>query len=171
MKTVIVGFSRPVSPTLFSKAIMWSDKTQYDHAYVKWNWSQIDRDIIYQASSLAVNFESNLTFASHSIPVEEYEFQLEDNVHSQFMQFCMDNSNKPYGVLEIVGFAYLKILKMMGITVGNPFPSNGNSYFCSQIVVLLLQLSDEVQLLENSADVDPLALNQMINAKGMKRIL
>lgn len=171
MKTIIIGFSRPIKPSLFAKAIMWSDKTNYDHAYIRWNWPDAGRDVIFQASSLAVNYESNSTFADHAIPVEEYELQVDDATYSKLMQFCIDNSNKPYGILEILGFVYVKVLKMIGLKVNNPFPSDGSSFVCSQLAATCLQIAGELQIDQNTANIDPLDLNNMIKAKGLKRIL
>jgi hypothetical protein len=172
MKTVRVGFSRPINPSLYAKAIMWVGKTQYDHAYFRWTWSQINRDIIYQASKLAVNMETNITFVTHAIPVEEYEFQMDDASHAEFMQQCMDVCDMPYGVKEILGFAYVKILGLMKIKVNNPFPSNGSSWFCSQLVAYLLQKTGKIELSQNTADIDPLTLNQIVrNDPDFKRVL
>lgn len=169
MKTIIVGFSTPIKPTLFAKIIMWADKTIYDHVYIKWNWASIDRDIIYQASKLAVNFESNVTFDSHAKIIEEYEVQISDETHKAIMQFCMDNSNKPYGIKEIFGFGYIKLCKLVGKTVNNPFPTYGNSYVCSKIAADILVLAKSITLTDSPDNIDPLQLNNIVKAAGLKR--
>jgi hypothetical protein len=170
MKTLIFGFSRPIKPTLFAKAIMWSDKSNYDHCYIKWTNSVIQRDIYYQASNLAVNFESNISFLGHAIPVEEYELDVLDEVHAIIMRFCIDNSNKPYGVIQIVGDAYIKVCKILGFKVHNPFPSYGSTYVCSKIAASILQLAG-IQITQPLDDVDPLDVNNIIKAAGLKKIL
>ncbi len=170
MKTIIIGFSRPKKINLFSRAIMWADKTAYSHVYVKWKWNSIERDIIYQASKLAVNFESDVTFNSHAVVVEEYEVTLSDECHKTVMQFCMDNSNKPYGIKEILGFAWVKLCAKMGKKVRNPFPTNGNSYVCSKIGMEILQVAKIVDVNLDSDDIDPLDLNNIIQEAGLKRL-
>jgi len=170
MKTIIVGFSRPVKPMIFSNLIMWSDKTNYSHVYLKWEWKGIDRDIIYQASKLAVNFESNKTFETHSLAVEEYEVTLGDECHRKMMQFCMDNANKPYGIKEILGFAWVKIMAKLGKKCKNPFPSNGNTFVCSTLGAEILQVADVIDDNIVSEDVDPLDLNRILRQIGLKRV-
>lgn len=149
---------------------MWTDKTPYDHVYIKWNWSAIDRDIIYQASKMAVNFESNITFIGHATVIEEYEVQITDECHKAVMQFCMDNSDKPYGIMEIFGFGYVKICKALGITVNNPFPTYGNSYVCSKIAADILIVAKAIVLTDSPENLDPLDLNNIIKAAGFKKV-
>lgn len=170
MKTIIIGFSRPIKATLFSRLIQWADGTEYDHVYVKWTWATIERDIIYQASKLAVNFESNITFDSHAVIVEEYEVQISDECHKAIMQFCMDNSNKPYGIKEILGFAYVKICSWIGQKVHNPFPTHGASFVCSKVGAEILQMAKAIDMSVSIEDIDPLDLNMLIKAAGLKQL-
>lgn len=149
---------------------MWSDGTPYDHVYVKWSWAAIERDVIYQASKLAVNFESNITFASHAIIVEEYEIQIDDECHKEIMQFCMDNSDKPYGIKEIFGFAYMKICKQIGQIVNNPFPTYGASFVCSKIAAQIVKMTKVVVVDMKLDNIDPLDLNKILNVAGIKRV-
>lgn len=171
MKTLIIGFSHPIKPTLFSRAIKWAEGTIYDHVYIKWTWTQVERDIIYQASHLAVNFESNITFDSHAITDEAYEVNISDDTYKAIMQFCMDNSDKPYGVLEILGFAYMKLMANMRYTVNNPFPSYGSAFVCSQLVFDICKQAGIIMSDVSCCNVDPLLLNQIIKQAGLKRIL
>lgn len=171
MKTINLGFSRPVKPTLFSKAIMWVDKTQYDHVFTKWNFDQIDRDLIYQASKMAVNFETNVTFPTHSLTVEEYELQISDEAFKKVLQFCFDNSNKDYGIKEILGFAWVKLNKLVNRVVNNPFPSNGSTWVCSVIATEILIIAGIITLDQPVENIDPLDLNTIIKAiPSIKRI-
>lgn len=171
MKTIMVGFSRPIKPSLFARLIVWSEKTVYDHVYIKWSWPLVDRDIIYQASKMAVNFESNITFATHAIIVEEYSVDISNECHKRMMQFCMDNSNKPYSVKEIFGDAWVKICSFLGKKVSNPFPAHGSAFVCSQIGAEILSLTGAITLKEDSSDITPLGLNNMVKAAGLKRTI
>lgn len=172
MRTITVGFSRPIKPTAFSRLIQWADHgSLFDHVYVYWNWALISRQVIYQASKFAVNFESNITFDSHALRVEEYDVQISDECHAEIMQFCMDNSNKPYGIKEIFGFAWVKICGWVGQKVNNPFPTHGASYVCSKLITEILQIAKIVDPRISSDNVDPLDLNLIIKAAGMKNKL
>lgn len=170
MKTIIVGFSTPRKPSIFSKLIRWADKTEYSHVYLYWEWPLIERQVIYQASKLAVNFESNITFDSHALRIEEYEVQLSDQCHKEIMQFCMDNSNKPYGVKEILGFAYVKICGWIGQKVHNPFPTHGASFVCSKLGAEILQMAKAIDMSVSIEDIDPLDLNVLIKTAGLKQL-
>lgn len=169
MRKIVLGFSRPIKLSIFAKAIMWADNLDYDHVYVKWTWNSIERDIIYQASKLAVNFESNVTFDGHAVAVEEYELEISDECFKNIMQFCMDNSNKPYGIKEIIGFVWVKLLGFVGIKTHNPFPTHGNSFICSKIGAEVLALCNVVKINQSYDDIDPLALNEIIKTAGIKR--
>lgn len=177
MKTLTIGFSRPIKPTLFSKLIQWADhNSEFDHVYAAWLWTSVQRQIIYQASKLSVNFESNITFDSHALRVEEYEVTLSDECHADIMRFCMDNSNKPYGIKEIFGFAWVKLCALVQKKVDNPFPTYGASYVCSKLIAELLKKTGIVDPGISSDNVDPLDLNRILkeaisnNCPGLKRI-
>lgn len=169
MKTILVGFSKPIVPTLFSRLIMWSEKTPYDHVYIAWYSNSIDREIIYQASKLAVNFETGNTFYGHAITVEEYTADINDECYKRVLQFCMDNSNKPYGIKEIFGYAWVKICAWFGKTVHNPFPANGSEFVCSQLGSEILNLAKITNTSGSSSDVTPLSLNMVVRSAGLKR--
>jgi hypothetical protein len=172
MKTLVIGFSRPIKPTLFSRLIQFADKqSNFDHVYATWNWPMIDREIIYQASKLSVNFESNVTFDGHAIRVEEYEVSVNDEPYKEIMQFCMDNSNKPYGIKEVFGFAYVKICALFKLKVNNPFPTYGSSFVCSKLITEILQIAQIVDPRISPDNVDPLDLNTIIKASGLKNRL
>lgn len=172
MKTITVGFSRPIKPTLFSRLIQWADGgTDFDHVYITWLWPTVDRQIIYQASKMAVNFESNITFDSHAIRVEEYEINIDDERHKGIMQFCMDNSNKPYSLKMLFGLAWIKINALFRRKVDNPWPTHGASFVCSKLITEILQKAKIVDPRISSDNIDPLDLNLIIKAAGLKRIL
>ncbi len=163
MRKIILGFSRPIKPTLFSRAIMWSDNTNYSHVYVKWEWTRIERYVIYQASKLAVNFESNITFDTHAITVKEYEIELCDDTEKEIMQWCMDNSNKPYSWLSILGFVYSKACeKFLKLKVHNPFPTHGSSFVCSKVAANILAISKKVEISSSFDDIDPEDVDKML---------
>jgi hypothetical protein len=172
MKKFIIGFSRPIKPTIFAKIIMRVDGTDYDHVYVKWHSDSIDRDIIYQASKLAVNFESGVTFEHHAIAIEEYEIQLDDTVFKKIVQFCMDNSNEPYSIKQVLGFGWVKLnKKLLNKTVSNPFPANGSEWVCSIIAAQIMIIAGIIETNYVIGNVDPLDLNTIIKSiPAIKRI-
>lgn len=173
MKKFIIGFSTPIKPTLFAKSIMWADKTEYDHVYVKWHSDSIERDIIYQASKLAVNFESDTTFKKHAIAIEEYEIQLDDSVFKKIGQFCMDNSNEPYSIKQVLGLGWVKLNKILfNKVVENPVPANGSEWVCSIIAAEIMIIAGIIDAKYSINNMDPLDLNTIIKSiPAIKRIL
>jgi hypothetical protein len=133
--------------------------------------SFIERNVIYQASKLAVNFETQETFDGHSITVEEYEVPLDDQIWKDIMQFAFDNSNKPYGIKEILGFGWVKLCALVGQKVNNPFPTHGASFVCSKLITEILQIAKIVDPRISPDNIDPLDLNTIIKAAGIKNKL
>ena len=171
MVRFIVGFSTPIRPTLFAKAIMVADNIPYDHVYVKWNWKEVDRNIIYQASKFAVNFETEQSFKNHCIALEEYELELTDETFTSILQFCVDNSNKSYGFKQILGFAWVKLNRIFGRKIQNPAGITGNEWICSAIGAAILVIAG-VDLKEPIKDVDPHDLNMIIKTiPAIRRVL
>lgn len=154
----------------FARLIMWSENTPYSHVYVRWTWTSVDRDIIYQASKFSVNFESNKTFNNHAIPVEEYEIEISEKAHREVMQFCMDNSNKPYGVKEIFGMAWVKICSLFGRKISNPFPGGGETWICSKIGAAVLEIAKGIDIQESLDDIGPKDLNCIIKNLNLKQV-
>ncbi len=173
MKTITFGLSRPIKPTLFSRLIMWAEGTDYSHTYIKWPWAAVDRDIVYQASKMAVNFESGKTFYGHSLPVKEYDVDLSLETYKLIMQFCMDNSNKPYSLKQIAGFTYVKLAwKIFKKRVHNPFPTHGSSFVCSKIAAEIADKIPGIEISSSYDDITPLdfeCLMEYAVAKGLAR--
>lgn len=161
MKTLTIGFSRPKKSTIFSRLIEYTDDTAYDHVYIKWNWAVINRDVIYQASKFAVNFESNVTFDSHATTIESYDMEISDECHIDIIQFCMDNCNKPYSIRSLFGFALVKMCSKFGKKVHNPFPTYGASFVCSKIAAEVAARAG-IRIDADFDDIDPLDLNNII---------
>lgn len=164
MRTIRFGLSRPIKQTLFARAIMWADKTNYDHVYVRWTWAAIGRDIIYQASKMAVNFETDVTFEKHAITVKQYEVDLDEVTHTIIMQFCMDNSNKPYSLMQILGFVYVNLVKIVfRAKVHNPFPTHMSSFVCSKMSAYIASMIG-IKISTPFDDIDPLDFEKIMEA-------
>ncbi len=87
------------------------------------------------------------------------------------MQFCLDNSNKPYGIKEIFGFGYVKLCSLVGQKVNNPFPTHNLSFVCSKLIIEILQIANIVDPRVSSDNIDPLDLNLIIKTVGLKNRL
>lgn len=172
MKQVIIGFSRPKEFKVLAKLIMLNEKTNYSHAYIKFNALSFDRSLIYQASGKQVNFEGSVHFNTHAILVEEYEISIEDDLYKRLMQFCIDNAGIPYGLKATIGLVWVKINKLFGKKIDNPFNDGDASLFCSELAYNCLKLINESSDTDIGEDISPKDLNDLIkNNQNIKRIL
>lgn len=139
MSTIIIGFSRPKrfwAP--FSWAIRAFDGfAPYSHTYIKFHSDKFDRDMVYQASSLMVNFMGANLFDDEALVVREFPLQISDEVMTRVMQFAIDNAGQPYDLKSVCGIAVMKIANLFGKKINNPF-GTGHGYFCSELVGAIL---------------------------------
>ncbi len=140
MPTLIVGFSKSKKKfALYSWAIKWVDGAEYSHAYIKVHSPKYDRDIIYQASHMAVNFMGTSKFSEEATIIKEYELQVSDEALKKAMQFAIDHSGDSYDVWSAVGLGVSKIASKLGKNIASPFGDKQNSYFCSELVASILE--------------------------------
>lgn len=138
--TVTVGFSRASSKVaVLSKLIMLFERTNYSHAYIKVRSDSLDRTLIYQATGSGVFFWGEESFLTHSTPVEEYRFSLDDDERRSLLRWCVDNSGKPYGKKQILGFAIQRAFAVLGIKIKNIFADRAQSYICCELVAVALK--------------------------------
>lgn len=146
MKEIIVGLSKPPEFKPFAYAIQKFEGTEYSHAYIKFHCDQFDRDMIYQASGLAVNFMSSDVFSSHGTPVHEWKIQVTDEQFNEIMKFCADQLGKPYGLKAIIGIAFY-------IPFGIKLVDSDKleTFICSELVGEILKIID---IIDKDAQLD-----------------
>lgn len=140
MDSVVVGFSRPrkgFQP--FSWLIRLVDGTPYSHVYICFHSDAYDRDLVYQASSLQVNFEGWLHFNSTDLTVKQFALPISDETKKRIIQFAIDKAGTPYGIKEIVGIGLVKLASVFGEKIKNPFRSGDSTYICSELVSEILE--------------------------------
>ena len=142
MNEIVIGFSHPKKFNPFSALIMWAGKSQFSHAYIKY-YDQFTRQwMIFQASSLKVNFVSEERFLQDEVPVAEFVIPVSDEVKRKTLKWAQDTSGSPYGTLKILGFSWVLLCRKFGKKVKNPIKQNG-SFFCSELATRVLE--DEIQ--------------------------
>jgi len=161
MKTVVIGFSRPRSKKLFSEAIMWMQKTNFSHVYVKVEWPSAERELVYQASGLQVNFESWNHFQTHAYSVAEFKIDLTEESYKQVAKYICDNLNKPYSMKQVFGMFLLCLGKRFGIKISNPYKNRHDAFICSEVGADVLETGN-IDLGEDSEDVGPRELYEFL---------
>jgi len=138
MQTIKVGFSKPKTWKPFAKLIMFGYDIPYDHVFVSWHSANLDRDIIYQASSTMVNFMSPVVFAANNDVVAQFDVQISDESYKKLVQFAVDNAGVPYGIKEVVGLILVALAAKLGKTINNPFSDGGTTYVCCELAGVIL---------------------------------
>ena len=164
MKTITIGFSRACTKfPIFSWLIMFAERTDFSHVYVRIKDAQAKRLVHYQASHTFVNYMGEKVFKSQETTTREFDFIVSDRSFVKIQQFAIDAMGKPYGVLSILGLAYVQILKYFGIKKSNPFRDNGETYVCSQLVASILKTCENVKMPENINDITPKDLFDIVS--------
>lgn len=156
MKTIVVGFSKPKTWKPFAALIMKAYGIPYDHVYVRIHSDKYQRDLIYQASKLMVNFMGIDAFSQDNLIVDEFSVEITDDNKVKLMQFAIDNACKPYGISEALGLAIVRMAQICGFTIKNPFGDGGKTYVCSELAGFILQQYAGAQIPENQDDMTPL---------------
>ena len=136
MNKIIIGFSRPngwFEPFSYLIRLVqgWSP---YSHAYVRFYLESSNQWIVLQASGLKVNMITWENFQKIEIIVKEFEISMTSEKHARFLRWAFLKLGIPYGVLPVIGIGIVLFLKMLGITVKNPFPRGQSELFCSELV-------------------------------------
>lgn len=128
MKKIIVGFSRPKKWNILSYLIMKFQRTNYSHVYVKFRSESLNRDLIYQASGLQVNFVGSSLFYEHHIVVGEFELEISAEIYKKTLQFSVDKAGSPYSMKQLFNI-------LLYTFTGKSILKDGrNAYICSELV-------------------------------------
>jgi len=135
MQQIRIGFSRPTSWFApFSWIIRLVQWTPYSHVYVSFYSSKYERRLVYQASSLFVNFFGPKTFVKKELVVREFSLSISDETYKKFMQFAIDEAGDPYDILSIIGIGVVLLMGLFGKKISNPFGKRAGTFFCSKLV-------------------------------------
>jgi len=154
MDKIIIGFSRPrawFSP--FSWLICAVDRSPFSHVYFVVHSDEYDRDLVFQASGLYVNFFSHAIFDSREIVHREFVIPISTETKTRVMQFTMDSVGLRYGLAGALGIGWVKLCALFGKRVVNPFDRSGSTYWCSKIAARVM-----VEFLGDKIDGDPCSM-------------
>lgn len=152
---ITVGFSRHKGFAPLSWLIMLCERTNFSHAYIRLHSESLDRDLIYQATGAGVNFVGSVMFDQTAQVVEEYKIEISEDARKKLLQWCVDNAGKPYGRMQILGLGLVRLAKLVGIRMKNPFPNGNGAYVCCELVAEALENLGKAGL----TDLDQVDLN------------
>jgi hypothetical protein len=158
MKNIVVGFSHPTKFSLHAWLIEKIDNSPFDHAYLKFYSSTLDRNIIYQSNWRGVEFIGATLFNTSTTPVYEYSIAIDDESYNSMLQFCVDNAGISYSYLGVLGSGLVKL----GICKKNPFDDGLKTEFCSEIISRCLNIVDPTKFKLDANNISPKDLNDVL---------
>jgi hypothetical protein len=156
MGKVYIGFSSGNS--ILSWLIKKIERTPFSHVYVRLPSPYLERDLYFQASSVMVNIMGKPGFDRHSITLEEFEIEISEETKRKVWQFAIDNSGKPYGILQLVGIGMVRLGQAFNKKWKNPFHDNQDSFICAEFVYDVLK---EIIGADLTADPDSVGLKEI----------
>jgi hypothetical protein len=168
MALIVVGFSKPKTWKPFAWLIQTAYGTSYDHVYVKLPCLEFNKDIIYQASGMKVNFMGVDVFKSENVILDQFDVDVLPENRIKMIQFAIDNAGKPYSLKEIFGFFIVRAAFWCGKNISNPFRDGTNAYVCSELVSYLLQEFDSEELPKNYQDMTPRDVYEFLDSVAGK---
>lgn len=138
MEKIVIGFSTHKKWNLFSETIRLVDKTPYSHTYCVFHSDSLQRDLVYHAAKSFLHFLSLENFLKDNKVLYEFEVSITPEQKVALMQLCVDKAGLKYGLLAVAGVGLVKLAKLFGKDVENPFQDGGKTYYCSELVSCIL---------------------------------
>lgn len=155
MDSIVIGFSKPKRWKIFAWLISALWKTEYDHVYVGFYFDKYERNVIYQASRMSVNFMEKSNFTQDNIIVKEYTVSITPENKIKMMQFAIDNSAKAYGIKSAIGLGLVRIASFFGKKIKNPFADGGSTYICCELAAVIMEQFTGAKFPEGRDEISP----------------
>lgn len=136
---LVVGLSKRIGKfEPFSWAIQFAGKRPYSHAYIRFYSRAYDRNLVYQASGMAVNFMEYKNFLKQEKVYAEFELSVSKETTLKTIHYAIDHVGEPYGMLEAAGIGIYLLCRFFGLKLkNNPFASNKKTV-CAKLVENIL---------------------------------
>ena len=160
---IIIGFSKATCPfKIGSWLIRKYLGTNYSHVFLKFKSTKFDRDLVYEAVGSGVRFVGKIEWEKHATVTDEYVIEIEEHDYIKLMQYCIDMSGQPYGILQNIGLVLAKALGLKS----NPFKRGIN---CSELITnILIQNGRSVSFnpnLSTPKDIENLLKESLLSSK------
>lgn len=162
MESIIIGFSKPRSFGILAWLIMVVERSEFSHVYMKTYSKSLDRWLIYQASGTKVNFIGQEKFYEHNESVKEYLFDVNPESKTKFLVKAVDTVGTPYGVKQLIGIGLVRLGKVFGLKLTNPFRDNRATYVCSELAAEVLEEITGINIGEDLDTIGPKELDEII---------
>lgn len=162
MKTVAIGFSRPKKWMPLAWIIQKVQRTDYSHVYIKFTSDKYQRNLIYQASGLQVNFVGEAVFKDHCEIVKECVIQVSDETYTKMMTFAIDKAGYPYSIKQL-----FNIVLYMCTGKAHILGTGRDSYVCSELAAEMLKSILNVPISEDLDIITPKDVDNSLEKAGL----
>ena len=131
MKKIYIGLSSPHKFMPGAALIQMWMRTNYSHAYVRFESASLGMSSIYQASHGMVHFIEFENFKSSNNVIKEYEIVLSDEDYIDTLRECMKLAGQKYGYAELGKILTYDIANTFGLKLDF---KDGKGYICSELV-------------------------------------
>ena len=136
MRTIIIGVSKPKTFKIGAELLKFWMNADFSHAYIKFNISEINREVVYHAAHGMVHFKNYEHFLEDNVAVHEFELEITDELYYKLLDKCIDLAGVKYAVSELVTIFLYDLLNNIGIKITT---YNGKGYICSELVAEFLE--------------------------------
>lgn len=148
-----IMFSKPKKAKIGSQAIMWKLGTEYSHVAVEFHLKAMDRFLIFESSYGDVHAVEAKSWAKDNIIVDEVCLDITKEKRVLVMRFLLDNLQKKYGYMSILGIAFPKL--KLGV--------DGNKTFiCSELVAKVLDIAYNYKVDKSIDYMTPKDIKQVV---------
>lgn len=165
MRKIKIHFTRNRKGKIFSKIIQWYEGLPVSHCAVEIYVRSIDTQTIYHSSmDSGVNFFNKPLFTEKNEIMETYELFLTEEQHRMLLKSLIDNCGESYAFLQNIGVFIVESLKLMGVSIKNPWK---RGYNCSELLYreILPLLTKELQELDPEL-VKPSDIRNLLKSNG-----
>lgn len=164
MKTIYIGFSRPIKFSIFAWLIQKIESRSYDHVYIRFNEPTGD-ELIFQASKEMVNLYNTKIFHEINLSIKEYEINCTDEQYDLLWAFIKANLGVPYSLSEDFGILLMKVFKLKK----QPFDKGMSAQFCSKLGAIVCEMFG-IEVSDDLSAVDPSKLDYVLSRSTLKMI-
>lgn len=163
MESIVIGFSRARSKyAILSRLIRLIDgNVPFSHVFIMWYSDSLKRTMIYEARGNGVNFTNYKSFIEINQVTHVKALPVTKAQKTEVLQFCVDNARTDYGYSQVLGIGLVKLLKLVGISIKNPF-TGGN--VCSEIALKVLKITNKTPAKDLDLDlITPLDIYKLLS--------
>lgn len=167
MREIKIHFTKNKKGKIFSKAIMWYDKSEFSHCAIEFRLKKLEEDVIYHSSlDSGVNFYSKSLFLEKNTIVHTYELEVSDEMYNLIMKQLIQSCGKKYAILQNFGILIVDFAKKMGIKADNPWKFG---YNCSELVYKHVLLNNYSNIdWYNPETIKPSEIKNILDKLGVK---